>query len=150
MGDNIELPDRNGVRTPMQWDDSPNAGFTTGKPFAPLAQNYARVNVANQRKQEDSLFHSIRRMIEVRKKYPAFGHGAMEWVDVENPALAIYTRSLQGEIFLIINNLSSSPQEISLSAQLQGEYLDLLADSQTQLRASFDIAPHEHLWLKKL
>ncbi|MEW6083227.1 MAG: maltose alpha-D-glucosyltransferase [Chloroflexota bacterium] len=150
MGDNIELPDRNGVRTPMQWDGSRNAGFTTGRPFAPLIQDYSRINVAEQLKQESSLFHSIRRMIEVRKKCPAFGHGAMEWVNVDNPALAIYTRSLQGDIFLVINNLSKSAQKISPSAKLHGKYIDLLADSQLQIRSPFDVKPQEYLWLKKI
>lgn len=150
MGDNIHLPDRNGVRTPMQWDDSPNAGFTTGAPFAPLIQDYPRVNVASQLKNDDSLFHSIRRMIRVRKKYPAFGHGEMEWVKVDNPALAVYTRSLQSELLLVINNLSESKQKISLPAELRGEYLDLLASSQTQIHNAFDVSPHDHLWLKRM
>jgi maltose alpha-D-glucosyltransferase/alpha-amylase len=150
MGDNLDLPDRNGVRTPMQWDGSRNAGFTTGTPFAPLLQDYPRVNVASQLQDKGSLFHSISRMIEIRKKHPAFGHGAMEWVDVDNPALAVYTRSLQGEIFLVINNLSASPQKISLPAELHGNYLDLLADSRMRIHASVDLPPHEHQWLKRI
>ncbi|RIK29600.1 MAG: maltose alpha-D-glucosyltransferase [Anaerolineae bacterium] len=150
MGDNIELPDRNGVRTPMQWDDSPNAGFTTGAPFAPVIQGYPQLNVARQLEKNDSLFHAIRRMINIRKKYPAFGHGAMEWINVSNPALAVYTLSLQGAVFLVVNNLSKTAQKISLPEDLRGEYLDLLADSQVQIRSPFDILPYEHRWLKRL
>ncbi len=150
MADNIELPDRNGVRTPMQWDNSANAGFTSGRPFAPVIQNYPRINVAGQVDEKDSLFHTIRRMIEARKKYPAFGHGAMEWINVDNPALAVYTRSLQGVTLLVINNLSATPQKISLPAELHGEYVNLIADTRTKIDMSLDLQPYEYRWLKRI
>src|SRR5512145_3074933 len=98
MGDNIELFDRNGVRTPMQWDDSPNAGFTTGKPFTELVKddrNYLHVNVAAQMADSNSLFHAISRMVNVRKEHHTFGRGTMTWVESDNPAFATYTRTYQ-------------------------------------------------------
>ncbi len=150
MGDNIHLPDRNGVRTPMQWDDSPNAGFTNSAPFAPVIEDYPRVNVASQLENEDSLLHAIRQMIRVRKKYPAFGHGEMEWVNVENPALAVYTRSLQDEVFLVINNLSRSPQNVTLPTNLQGEYLDLFANKLLKISAEVKVSAHGHQWLRRI
>src|SRR5258706_12341761 len=74
MGDNLDLPDRNGVRTPMQWDSSPNAGFSTGKPFSYFVQGelgYQHINVASQINDPGSLFHSIKKMIAIRKKHIA-------------------------------------------------------------------------------
>ena len=71
MGDNIWLDDRNGVRTPMQWDDSPNGGFSKAKPYAPLLEgDYSpeHVNVATQLTNSNSLFHAIHRMITVHKE----------------------------------------------------------------------------------
>ena len=85
MGDNIDLPDRNGVRTPMQWDDSPNAGFSNGKPFSEFVKGelgHQFVNVANQVNDPDSLFRSIKRMIAIRKKHAAFGCSSMEWIEI--------------------------------------------------------------------
>src|SRR5215207_6109391 len=78
MGDNIDLPDRNGVRTPMQWDDSPNAGFTTGKPFTEFVKGqlgFQHLNVASQLADEGSLFHAMNKMIKIRKQYHVFGRG---------------------------------------------------------------------------
>ncbi|MBK9780022.1 MAG: maltose alpha-D-glucosyltransferase [Anaerolineales bacterium] len=75
MGDNLNLPDRNGVRTPMQWDDSLHAGFTTGTPFTEMVQgnyHYLKVNVADQMKSQHSLLRTVQRMIAIRK-----GHAAL-------------------------------------------------------------------------
>ena len=73
MGDNLELPDRNGLRTPMQWDDSANAGFSDGKPCIALVAGPlgpAFVNVESQHAQRGSLLNALRRMITVRKAHP--------------------------------------------------------------------------------
>jgi maltose alpha-D-glucosyltransferase/alpha-amylase len=122
MGDNIELFDRNGVRTPMQWDDSLNAGFSmadSSKLYAPVikAAPYApsQVNVRAQQADSGSLYHLIRRLISLRKAHPAFSLGFFEWAEVGNNAVAAYWRAYQDERFLILNNLSSSPQSIHIA-----------------------------------
>ncbi|HEU0296689.1 MAG TPA: maltose alpha-D-glucosyltransferase [Anaerolineales bacterium] len=152
MGDNIDLPDRNGVRTPMQWDDSPNAGFTTGTPFTEFVKgelDYQHVNVANQLADKNSLFHTISRMVHIRKENPAFGRGAIDWVDTDNPSLAVYIRAYQGETLLIINNLSDQEQMVSLPAEYQTWYVDLISNSQPQMSASLTLQPYAYLWLKR-
>src|SRR6185295_8494787 len=151
MGDNLDLPDRNGVRTPMQWDDSRNAGFTTGKPFTEFVKGelgYQHVNVASQMADRDSLFHSISRMVRIRKQYQAFSRGTMEWVTTDNPSLAIFTRKFQGEGLLIINNLSASAQTLTLSAQHRAEYIELISNTTQPRGASFALSPYAYLWLK--
>ncbi len=82
MGDNIWLFDRNGVRTPMQWENTQNAGFSSAvaeKLFAPVisepAYGPAKVNVKDQLSMPGSLFQVIRRMIAIRKQHPVFGSG---------------------------------------------------------------------------
>jgi maltose alpha-D-glucosyltransferase/alpha-amylase len=152
MGDNLDLPDRNGVRTPMQWDTSPNAGFTTGKPFTELvkgARSFQHINVASQMVDKDSLFHSISRMINIRKQHHTFGRGNMEWVVTDNPSLAIYTRAYQDDILLIINNLSDSSQTISLPSEHQAAYIDLISNTDHQIGAWLTLQPYAHLWLKR-
>jgi oligo-1,6-glucosidase len=137
----------------MQWDDSPNGGFSTGKPFTELVQGnlgYERVNVVSQIANKDSLFHSISRMVHIRKKYPAFGRGDMEWVETDNPTLAVYTRKHQGESLLIINNLSDQSQVVSLPQDHQGSFVNLFSNAEQTLGSSFTLQPYEYFWLKHL
>jgi maltose alpha-D-glucosyltransferase/alpha-amylase len=152
MGDNIELPDRNGVRTPMQWDTSPNGGFTTGKPFAPLIEGelgFQRINVASQVNDKTSLFHAVRHMIAVRRKHPVFSRGRMEWILTDNPSVVSYTRNGQDEALLIIHNLSGSSQTAVLPAEYQGDYADLLTNAGISIAPTITIPPYAFLWLKQ-
>ena len=152
MGDNIELFDRNGVRTPMQWDDSTNAGFTTGKPFAPPIEGelgFDHINVASQVVDPSSLFHAIRHMIGVRREHQVFGRGIMEWVSTDNPSLATYARKDQNETLLIVNNLSGSSQSLNLPDGYQGAYVDLLTGGEYQTTSTLSLGPYAFLWLQQ-
>ena len=152
MGDNIELFDRNGVRTPMQWDDSTNAGFTTGKPFADVIQGelgYDKVNVASQLADKNSLFYSVKKMIQIRKQYPAFGRGSMEWVETGNPAVAAYVRKYEDESLLILNNLSGSAQTITLPSEYCIDSKDVLTEAHVQLPSTLELPPYSYHWLKQ-
>jgi maltose alpha-D-glucosyltransferase/alpha-amylase len=100
MGENIWLDDRNGVRTPMQWEAGPKAGFSEAPAqslYAPVIEdeNYgpARVNVKAQRSNPGSLLNTIRHMIAVRKQNEAFGKGQFEWVDFEKEPIAAFQRT---------------------------------------------------------
>ncbi len=122
MGDNIWLPDRNGVRTPMQWTDGPNAGFSTAKPgalYAPViddaAYGFHRVNVEAQRADPDSLLNWVRAALRIRRQHPAFGRGDLRLLAPDNPAILAYLRAHSTETLLIVNNLSSEPQALSLA-----------------------------------
>ena len=91
MGDNIHLGDRNGVRTPMQWNADRNAGFSRANPqslYLPIGidpeYHYEAVNVDVQQNNPHSLFWWMKRLIDLRKRYKAFGRGAMEFVGCDN------------------------------------------------------------------
>jgi maltose alpha-D-glucosyltransferase/alpha-amylase len=107
MGDNIDLPDRFGLRTPMQWDGSANAGFSTAaadRLFNPLITGpYGpeHVNAAAQRADPGSLYHRVRRMIAIRKTHPAFGWGDFAWMAGAPLSVAAYHRRAPGENLLI-------------------------------------------------
>jgi maltose alpha-D-glucosyltransferase/alpha-amylase len=163
MGDNIWLPDRHGVRTPMQWSDAPSAGFSTADPsrlYAPIinspAYGPARVNVAAQQADPHSLWHALRRMIAVRKQQRAFGWGDFAWVDGGSQAVAAYQRVDHDERLLIVNNLSDATQTVRLPAErpAPAEVFDLLADSALSSAAGPDgrltltLAPFQYRWLK--
>jgi maltose alpha-D-glucosyltransferase/alpha-amylase len=119
MGDNIWLRDRNGVRTPMQWDDSENAGFSLApseKLYTPVIQggdfDYHRVNVRTQELHPGSLLNWLRNLIKVRKENPAFGAGRLEMLPVRNKSVLVYFRRQTEQTLLIIINLSSKHQQI--------------------------------------
>lgn len=149
MGDNLDLPDRNGVRTPMQWDDSINAGFTTGKAFSEFAKgasDYKRINVANQLNDKNSLFYSIKRMIAVRKTHAAFGSSSIEWVETGNQAVAVYLRKYEDDIILILNNLSGSTQRVKAPVEYQKTYIDLFTGDSHLLNEELTLKPYAYLW----
>jgi len=150
MGDNINLFDRNGVRTPMQWDSTTNAGFTSGQPYAPLLEggyHPQKVNVAVQMTDPNSLYHAISNMIVTRKAHPAFGHGAFNWTELSNSFVAAYTRHHPIETLLIINNLSSKQQNISLPQNMSGSTTNILTGESFFLPERRTLEPYQFLWL---
>jgi maltose alpha-D-glucosyltransferase / alpha-amylase len=121
MGDNINLGDRNGVRTPMQWDGGLNGGFSTAAPerlYAPLIQDpvygYPAVNALRQKASEHSLLNWMERIITVRKSTGVFGRGSIEFLYPANHRILAYVRRLDNEAVLVVNNLSSAAQAVEL------------------------------------
>jgi maltose alpha-D-glucosyltransferase/alpha-amylase len=129
MGDNIWLPDRDSVRTPMQWTPDRNAGFSTsdpGKLYLPAVQSlqyhYAAVNVESQLSTSSSLLNWVRSMLQTRREHPAFGMGEYVAVEADNPAVLAFLRVLPadsnsgvgGETILCVNNLSRTAQATRL------------------------------------
>ena len=124
MGDNISLGDRNGVRTPMQWNGGWNSGFSVAKPeqlYAPLIQDpvygYPAVNVLSQRESEHSLFRWMQRIVSVRRATAAFGRGSIEFLYPANHRILAYLRRLGRDNVLAVNNLSGTAQAVELDLQ---------------------------------
>lgn len=95
---------RDNARTPMQWDDSPNAGFTAGTPWLKVNPNYTAINAQSQLADPDSVFHYYRRLIALRKQYPVFVEGDFTLLEAEHPRLFVYRRAWQGEELLVVCN----------------------------------------------
>lgn len=115
MGDNIWLPDRDSVRTPMQWSPDRNAGFSIadpGKLYLPLVQSltghYGAVNVEAQYAQTTSLLHWIRGILEVRRTHPAFATGDFQLLDADNEAVLAFLRTSGEETILCVLNLANT------------------------------------------
>jgi maltose alpha-D-glucosyltransferase/alpha-amylase len=160
MGDNIWLPDRDGVRTPMQWDEGPNAGFSKADPdhlYSPFITGppygLQWVNVAAQRADPNSLWHTVRRMVAVRKANPVFCCSGIAWVETGTDAVAAYWREGKGGRLLILNNLTDTSQEIGVST---GEVptrvaRDLLSNAELPLTQSGHLSmvlePYQYRWL---
>ena len=121
MGDNVNLGDRNGVRTPMQWDGGWNGGFSSADPealYSPLMLNpvygYQAINVQAQKRFDHSLLSWMKRIIRVRKSLPVFGRGSIEFLYPANHRVLAYVRELGKERILAVNNLSNSAQVVEL------------------------------------
>jgi maltose alpha-D-glucosyltransferase/alpha-amylase len=121
MGDNINLGDRNGVRTPMQWNGETNGGFSAAAPerlYAPLIQDpvygYPAVNVLRQKASEHSLLNWMQRIITIRSSTGVFGRGSIEFLYPANHRILAYVRRLGNETVLVVNNLSSTAQAVEL------------------------------------
>jgi len=123
MGDNIWLPDRDAVRTPMQWTPDRNAGFSTadpGKLYLPVNQSlvhhYNNVNVEAQLAQSTSLLHWVRGMLAVRRRYPALGRGDYQAVAADNEAVLAFTRDDGHQRLLVVANLASTARSATITA----------------------------------
>ncbi|WP_345950694.1 maltose alpha-D-glucosyltransferase [Mucilaginibacter sp. PAMB04274] len=121
MGDNFYLGDRDGVRTPMQWDSDRNGGFSEANPqrlYLPMILDpqfhYEAVNVDLQSRNTSSLLWWMKRIIATRKKYKAFSRGDMKFVQSENSKVLAFTRTYEDQTMLIICNLSRFPQPLEL------------------------------------
>lgn len=155
MGDNIYLHDRNGVRTPMQWDSSHTAGFSTSaKLFSPLIKTEGydpvHVNVKDQQSQPDSLWHVIHKMIITRKLYPFLANERIDWVVCKNPHFAAYKRVSDNVEILVIQNLSSETQkcEVPESANLSN-YAELIHSPAGHAFFAVNqltLEPYEYFW----
>jgi maltose alpha-D-glucosyltransferase/alpha-amylase len=122
MGDNYYLGDRNGVRTPMQWSPDRNAGFSQSNPqklFLPVIidpeYHYEAVCVETQSHTPASLLWWMRRMIDLRKRFAAFGRGSFEFVSPDNPKVLSFIRSYGDETILVLINLSRFSQMVEIS-----------------------------------
>jgi maltose alpha-D-glucosyltransferase/alpha-amylase len=121
MGDNVHLGDRNGVRTPMQWNVDRNAGFSKADPsklYLPVITDslygYQATNVEAQLQTPYSLAHWMKSMIAIRKKHPAFGRGTIEFLRPRNDKVLVYLRQYRDETLLMVQNLGGSAQAVEL------------------------------------
>ncbi|HLV97154.1 MAG TPA: maltose alpha-D-glucosyltransferase [Ktedonobacterales bacterium] len=161
MGDNIYLGDRNGVRTPMQWSGDRNAGFSradTAALYSPLIMDpvygYQAVNVEAQQRSPSSLLNWNKRMIRIRKRYPVFGRGSIEFLCPENRKVLAYLRSDGEQTVLVVANLSRFSQPVELDLQrFQGmNMVELIGETRfptvRQEPYFLSLGPHGFYWFR--
>jgi oligo-1,6-glucosidase len=114
----IHIKGRDNARTPMQWDDSANAGFTEGEPWLKVNPNYKEINVEQALADSDSIFYYYQRLLALRKKNPIMAYGEYKLLLPEHEDIYAYTRTLDGEKWLVLLNFNEVPQTVDLSAEL--------------------------------
>lgn len=118
-------PGRDEERTPMQWNETKNAGFSSARPWLPLARDWSQVNVQAQNRDENSILEFYKKMIWLRKATPALQLGDYQAVETSDERCFAYLRQKDGEKFLVVLNFSSKSLEIDLHLELprRGELL---------------------------
>jgi maltose alpha-D-glucosyltransferase/alpha-amylase len=117
MGDNLKLPERNCARTPMQWSTEPNAGFTkSDKPIMPVISDgpygFEHVNVAEQRRDPNSLLNWMERIIRMRKEVPEIGWGDFSFISAGVKEVLIMRYEWRNNSVILVHNLGSLPREV--------------------------------------
>ena len=119
---------RDNARTPMQWDDSPEAGFTTGThPWLAVNRNYKDINAAREESDPASVLNYVRSLIKLRSRILAFVYGDYQDLDPENKEIYAYTRTLGEDKYLMVENFSSGRVTYTLPKGMKAETL-LLSD----------------------
>ena len=118
---------RDNGRTPMQWDGTENAGFTSGMPWIGCPDNYREINASIQVEDEDSVFQFYRELIALRKRRKVIAEGKIEFLCDDQPEVFAYRRSLEGEELLVVNNFTSRTVTACIVME-KGDYVKILGN----------------------
>lgn len=132
----LRYKSRDNARTPFQWDDTDNAGFTSGTPWIMVNPNYKEINALEQMEREDSVFNYYKKLIRLRKENPVIVYGSYDLIFPESEAIFAYTRTLDKEKLLVLCNYSDTEQYV--------ERPELFAESRCML-SNCDIQTQENM-----
>ena len=147
---NLRFGSRDHGRTPMQWDASENAGFTTGNPWLPLNPNYAEINTQAEEADENSVLNHFKKLTALRKNADALIYGDYELLIPEHPQVYAYTRSLGDEQFLIVLNFSQEQTSVELEGL--SSFSELKINNYSNLKKTaktLSLAPYQAVILAK-
>ncbi|WP_077620616.1 alpha,alpha-phosphotrehalase [Bacillus sinesaloumensis] len=140
---------RDNSRTPVQWDDSEHAGFTSGTPWINVARNYPTINAERALKEKDSVFYHYQKLIKLRKEYDIITYGDYELLLEEDPQLFAYVRNGDNEKLLVVNNFygKEASFEVPTTVGIENYTSDLLisnyGDAETDLSKEVKLRPYE-------
>lgn len=128
----LRYKSRDNARTPVQWDDSENAGFTEGTPWIMVNPNYKKINAKEQMSREDSVFHYYQKLIRLRHENEIIVYGDYELLYPSDPAVFAYTRTLGEEKLLVLCNFSKEEQKVKIPEELCGKNAEVLISNYAQ------------------
>lgn len=150
----VKVRSRDNSRLPMLWDDSENAGFTSGTPWIKVDERYKHINAQLQVDDPNSVYHHYRRLIQLRKELRIFTDGLYSRLDEGHPEVYAYSRSNTEEMLVVVSNFSEKELTYELSQafakKLQGMQQELLignTNEKPQLGASVELLPYaSYMW----
>ena len=149
----LSVKSRDNSRTPMQWNDKENGGFTTGTPWLSVGKSYESVNAEAALRDKDSVFYHYKKLIELRKQYDIIAYGTYETLSKEHPQVYAYMRSFEEQKLIIVNNFYGKntkfplPQEIIIDEYESKVLLSNYKDS-SEITRIISLRPYESIcWL---
>lgn len=143
----IKERSRDNSRTPMQWDDTENAGFTTGKPWLKVAENANEINVQQALQTKTSIFYFYQKLIALRKEYPVIQNGDYKPALTDEGSIIAYSRSLEDSKLLSIHNFASEKQILTLPSEFSNAKILLSNYPREELTSTIELSPYETLTL---
>ncbi|MFN8442827.1 MAG: alpha-glucosidase [Caldilineaceae bacterium] len=122
---------RDNSRTPMQWDDTTNAGFTTGTPWIQVNPNYTTINTKQALADPNSIFAYYQQLIRLRKQHPIIPYGSYDLILADDPQIYAFTRTFEGKRLLVVLNFSKNSSVFALPAEITCASSELLIDNYT-------------------
>ena len=146
----LKQKSRDNSRTPMQWNEEVNSGFTTSTPWISVAENFKEINVGKALEDKESVFYHYKKLIELRKKYNVITEGKYDVLDGNHPKIWAYTRTVNNEVLLVINNFYgeeitySAPVNVQLDGMKQEVLLSNYKDSSKDI-TNLNLRPYESI-----
>lgn len=145
----LRYKSRDNARTPMQWDNTPNAGFTEGKPGICVNPNYTKINTQEQIKREDSVFNYYKQLIKLRKQNPIIVYGTYDLFLADDPNLYIYTRTYENDKLLIVCNFTDKEVSFDLSNEFKNSSVLISNYKHSNIFKNSILKPYEAVVLRK-
>ncbi|MFL0404539.1 alpha,alpha-phosphotrehalase [Bacillus nitratireducens] len=146
----LKQKSRDNSRTPMQWNEEVNSGFTTSTPWISVADSYTEINVEKALEEKESVFYHYKKLIELRKTYDVITEGEYAILDANHPKIWAYTRTVNDEVLLVINNFYgeeitySVPVHVQLDGMKQEVVVSNYKDSSTDIK-KLNLRPYESI-----
>ncbi|MBS5793755.1 MAG: alpha,alpha-phosphotrehalase [Clostridiales bacterium] len=143
----LKCKSRDNSRTPIQWSDEENAGFTKGTPWMPISNNYKEINAQNCLNDKFSIFYHYKKLIQLRKEYDIISNGTFKMILEDNNKIFAYIREYKNEKLLVINNFYGENVNITLNKELIRENKILISNYKEQniLKENMEIKPYESI-----
>ena len=145
----LRYKSRDNARTPFQWDDSENAGFSTGTPWIMVNPNYKEINAKDQLEREDSVFHYYQKLIRLRKEQEVIVYGTYDLLLPDSKEIYAYTRTLGEEKLLVVCNFYEPEVSFELPEEFAGGTCLISNYPEVSLKAEMTLRPYEAFVIKK-
>ena len=139
----LTFKSRDNARTPMQWDDTANAGFTAAKPWIAVNPNYKEINARAETNDPDSVFHYYKKLIALRRQYPVIVYGKYELLLEDSEQLFVYTRTYENEKLLTVCSFSEQECSFQIPEEFQNASCIITNTNNLYQNETLKLKPYE-------